>query len=174
MPQCTLKACGRYCSVMLLPLNSYSMDCSSDCPSGFSQIWGNRNASQFAMSSDFRIGPRNSFPVECRGAHRNGNHGVSSWRVALKTERDTHDIKALRLISDPVADEIQRLSDKLNLSVVEVLAQGARLLDGSGLEKHRKSIRAYWETLPPEERKARASRASRARWDAEKAKQGQS
>jgi hypothetical protein len=62
----------------------------------------------------------------------------------------------------------------LNLSVLDVLSQGARLLDGSGLEKHRKSIRKYWESLPPEERTARASRASRARWAAEKAKKGQS
>ncbi len=108
------------------------------------------------------------------GCPWHGCHGAGSWKVALKTERDTHDIKALRLISDAVADEIQRLSDKLNLSVVEVLSQGARLLDGSGLEKHRKSIRAFWEALPPEERSARASRASRARWDAEKAKKGQS
>jgi hypothetical protein len=93
--------------------------------------------------------------------------------VALKIQRDSHDIKALSLISEKVAGDVRRLADRFNLSVIEVLDQAVGLLERSGLEKQRSAVRTFWEGLTPEERRARASRASRARWDAEKARKAQ-
>ena len=93
--------------------------------------------------------------------------------VAVKLQRDSHDIKALSLISEKVARGVRRLADKFNLSVVEVLDQAVGLLERSGLEKQRMAVREFLEGLTPEERSARASRASRARWDAERARKGQ-
>jgi hypothetical protein len=98
------------------------------------------------------VGSRN----ECKPGSRKG---------FLKTERDAHDLTLLSLISDTVAEQVRSLSDKLNLSVNEVLTQGVELLQHGGLERHRRNIQKYWQAVSPEERKARASRASRARWD---------
>jgi len=80
----------------------------------------------------------------------------------------------LGLISEQVADEVQRLSEKFNLSVIDVLAQAVGQFEHAGLDKQRTGARIFWQALSPEERKARASRASRARWDAEKAKKSKS
>ena len=88
--------------------------------------------------------------------------------VTVKLQRDSHDIKALSLISEKVARGVQRLADRFNLSVVEVLDQAVGLFERSGLEKQRKAVREFLDGLTPEERSARASRASRARWDAER------
>ena len=90
--------------------------------------------------------------------------------VVLKSQRDSHDIHALRLISEQVADEVERMTGEFNLSVVDVLTQAIRQFHHAGQDRQRTGARIYWEALTPEERKARASRASRARWDAEKAK----
>ncbi len=113
------------------------------------------------------------FLYNAGGVHRKEKQKLNGWMEALKTERDTHDITALALISEQVADEVKNLSDKFNLSVSDVLTQAVGLLQRSGLEKHRSSVRHFWEALTPEERKARASRASRARWDREKAKKSE-
>jgi len=92
--------------------------------------------------------------------------------VPVKLQRDSHDIKALSLISEKVARGVRRLADQFNLSVVEVLDQAVGLLERSGLEKQRKAVREFMAGLTPEERSARASRASRARWDAERVRKG--
>lgn len=91
----------------------------------------------------------------------------------MKLQRDSHDLKALSLISAKIARGVRRLAEKFNLSVVEVLDQAVGLLERSDLEKQRKAVREFLEGLTPEERSARASRASRARWDAEKTGKGQ-
>jgi len=109
--------------------------------------------------------------MECPGSK--GDHDDSSWMVPVKLQRDSHDIKALSLISEKVARGVRRLADQFNLSVVEVLDQAVGLLERSGLEKQRKAVREFMAGLTPEERSARASRASRARWDAERARKGQ-
>ena len=93
--------------------------------------------------------------------------------VVLKSQRDSHDIHALRLISEQVADEVERLTGEFNLSVVEVLTQAIRQFHHAGQDRQRTGARIYWEALTPEERTARASRASKARWDAERAKKAQ-
>jgi hypothetical protein len=74
----------------------------------------------------------------------------------------------LALINKQVAEEVQRLAQTLDLSVAEVLQEAVGLLDRCGLDKHRNSVRTFWDALSPEERKERASRASKARWDREK------
>lgn len=56
------------------------------------------------------------------------------------------------------------------MSVAEVLQEAVGLLRRSGLDKHRNSVRTFWDNLSPEERKKRASDASKARWNREKAK----
>ncbi len=123
------------------------------------------------MSSELIcIGSEDSIPIECSEDHRTYDHEVSSWMVAVKIQRDSHDVKALSLISEKIARDIRRLADKFNLSVIEVLNQAVRLFERSGFEKQRSAVRTFWEGLTPEERRARASRASRARWDAENAK----
>ena len=81
--------------------------------------------------------------------------------VTEKLQRDSHDIKALSLISERVARGVRRLADKFNLSVVEVLDQAVGPLERSGLEKQRMAVREFLEGLTPEERSARVSRASR-------------
>lgn len=91
----------------------------------------------------------------------------------MKLQRDSHDIKALSLISEKVSRGVQSLADSFNLSVVEVLDQAVGLLERSDLEQQRQAVREFLEGLTPEERSARASRASRARWDAVRAQKGQ-
>lgn len=145
-----------------------------DCSLTSTSILGNRNASGALVSSDF-LGWKLDFNSgRMPSGHRKYHHDVGSWMVALKIQRDSHDIKALSLISEKVAGDVRRLAEEFNLSIIEVLDQAVGLLERSGLEKQRTAVRTYWEALPPEERKARASRASRARWDAERAKKGQS
>ena len=135
---------------------------------------GQRNASGVLVSSELMRWKLDFNSDRMPSGHRKYDHAFSSWMAALKIQRDSHDIKALSLISEKVAGDVRRLADKFNLSVIEVLDQAVGLLERSGLEKQRTAVRTYWEGLPPEERKARASRASRARWDAEKAKKGHS
>ncbi len=140
----------------------------------FASMWGQRNASGVLVSSELMRWKLDFISDRMPSGHRKYDRAFGSWMAALKIQRDSHDIKALSLISEKVAGDVRRLGDKFNLSVIEVLDQAVGLLERSGLEKQRTAVRTYWEALPPEERKARASRASRARWDAEKAKKGQS
>lgn len=68
------------------------------------------------------------------------------------------------MIRPDVADEAKSLSDDLEMSVVEVLVEALALLRNAGIDKHRSSIRQFWQNLTPEERHERASRAAKRRW----------
>jgi hypothetical protein len=70
----------------------------------------------------------------------------------------------LALIRPDVSEEAKSLSDDLEMSVVEVLVEALALLRNAGIDKHRSSIRQFWQNLTPEQRRERASRAAKQRW----------